>query len=1077
MKNYEAQSQKIVELIEKQLDRMRNAEVRKALKVAKKNVNTKLGIASGLRINLEKMLAINPSLIPDSVFDKYESVVKMIGQKKSVLKLAEISETTEMVNEIMTAVDTELSKVPELKQRFDAYEDKVFTKDGKLNYAATIQAMLKEELITTEEAAIMKRYKSDINVQEKNEGKTEEEIQEERDALFDELNDVSVDSARLPSRNERKLAKRLGELVNTDAVESFDNLGLAQLIGVIDNINNGYLPHAAEVMVEKMEAANRSKSLSSAISQISPAAFSKAYATIKAKLTPKEKNAFYKLLERSPLFFIDQVFGDFKSKRIYNSLFKPVAEAFTSFETDTKRVREALEKAEKSLAKSFNMDSNKTLASKYKIMSYLLQLEFESNPDSKNVAPAKAFLDKTINHLPKDIYKGEISVLKSIKEKFADADGEISLEKLEDSLTPAEKAAVKAIQEVNTSLVDEAVFTAAVIRGDAIQPLTNYIHRNVIGKSNMSEDTGASISQEFSKNRQPSTKAQSLLERIEGASPISFDPFSSTQRGAKMTLMDYHMTEAVRTGRKTLNATEKSLTEGGKEMNEDQLMAFEAIKRGFNQTLEDTFNQNFSNTTLADEAFNWIKKTGYRAILADVPRMFAELLSNLGFVALSHPKAFAAGVKLKNIVMSPSAVNIMTNVGSSQTSRIYAGGLSGKMVDTNLLTDSGVKAGEVKGDVMNKLSQISELSVGKYKRGVEFIADTMISSPDKAVMRPAWFGAFNQEFKAVAGVEPNYDLIAKNDEAYMNKFEDAISKAKDKADETSTLIGAADNPFSGILKGKVRPQDSGLTVFFKNFNSFMTRFLIYEYTAAKTGVNAAVGNGTMSKQEGAQLVAAVTTRMIAYSILTKMFSEMMVEAVTGIEDDDEETAMQKIGQGVVSGLVGLVLGRDFGNVTKAIINQGAEMFNEKYLSALRDGEYNQYEDAIAFTMLPPQKDYKDSELPELIRNIIGPLGPAYKAAELVYKQARAKEKKTEEARERQRRARQERIPLEVLGNLGLIPFYKDIRKILLKDMYKDLRKEDKKEEEEEDTGRGRKRESTRRGRKRKESTRRGRKRD
>jgi hypothetical protein len=64
MKNYEAQSQKIVELIEKQLDRMRNAEVRKALKVAKKNVNTKLGVASGLRINLEKMLAINPSLIP-----------------------------------------------------------------------------------------------------------------------------------------------------------------------------------------------------------------------------------------------------------------------------------------------------------------------------------------------------------------------------------------------------------------------------------------------------------------------------------------------------------------------------------------------------------------------------------------------------------------------------------------------------------------------------------------------------------------------------------------------------------------------------------------------------------------------------------------------------------------------------------------------------------------------------------------------------------------------------------------------------------------------------------------------------
>jgi len=1067
MKNYDAQSQKIVELIEKQLDRMRNAEVRKALKVAKKNVNTKLGVASGLRINLEKMLAINPSLIPDSVFEKYESVVKMIGQKKSVLKLAEISETTKLVDEIMVAVDTELSKVPELKQRFDAYDDKVLTKDGKLNYAATLQAMEKDGVITTEEAAIMKRYKSDINVQEKNEGKTEEEIQEERDALLEELKDARVDSERLPSRDERDMANRLRKLVKTEAVESFDNLGLSQLLGVIDNINNGYLPHAAELMVEKLEADKRSKALAAAISQVSPASFSKAYATIKTKLTPNERNVFYKMLERSPLFFIDQVFGDFKSKRIFNSLFRPVAEAFTSFETDTKKTREVLEEAEKNLAKSLKMDSNKTLASKYKIMTYLLQLEYESNPESSKVAPAKAFLDKTISQLDKDISKKEADVLRGIREKFADSEGEVSLEKLEDSLTAAEKSAVKAIQKVNSSLVYQAVFTAAVIRGDAIQPLTNYIHRNVIGRPKMVEDTGVSISQEFSSSRQPSTKAQSLLERIDGASPISFDPFASTQRGAKMTLMDYHMTEAKRTGRKTLNAAEKQMTEGGKEMTDAQRQAFEAIKRGFNQTLEDTFTQNFSNNTLADEAFNWIKKTGYRAILADVPRMGAELLSNLGFVALSHPKAFAAGVKLKNIVMSPSAVNIMTNVGSSQTSRIYSRTLSGKMVDTNLLTESGIKAGEVKSDVMNKLGQISELSVGKYKRGVEFIADTMISSPDKAVMRPAWFGAFNQEFKAVAGVEPNYDLIAKNDEAYMNKFEDAISKAKDKADETSTLIGAADNPFTGILKGKIRPSDSTRQAIFKNFNNFMTRFLIYEYTAAKTGINAAVGNGTMSKQEGAQLLGAVTTRMVAYSILTKMFSEMMVEAITGIEDDDEETAMQKIGQGVVSGLVGLVLGRDFGNATKALINIGAEKFNEKYLSALRDGDYNQYEDAIAYTIIPPDKPYKGTELTDILKNMLGPFSPVFKTAELAVKKGLEKEKKTAEARERQRREREQRIPLEVLGNLGLIPLYKDIRKILLKDMYKDLGKEDKEEEEEEeDTGRRRRRESTRRGRRR-----------
>jgi hypothetical protein len=1045
--NYEKQSQKIIDLIESQMNKMRNAEVKKALALAKKNSKTKLGVATGLRLNLDKMLAISPSLIPDSVFETYAGVVKMIGQRKAVLDLKEINETTKDVDEVLQAVNDELSLVPELTERFESFEDKV-EKDGKVSYSETIKKMVDEGVITDEEASVMKRYKSDIVPVEPSEKMSEAEIQEEKEALIEELSDVAVDSDRLSTKDERDIAAKLAELIKTNAVDKLNNAQLKQLLAIVDNINNGYFPHAGELMVERLNANNRAESLAEAISQSSPQAFSKLYAKMKNLVTAGD-NAIYKMIERNPLAYVDQVFGDFKSKRIYNSLFKPVAEAYSSFETDTRKVNEKLRNAEEKLAKSFKLNPNETLKSKYRIMTYMLQLEYESNIGNKQVAPAADFLKATINNEKKnqkDLYEKQVGMLQEILDEYSDADGNIDADKLFDGFSKAEKEAVKAVQEVNQSLTDKAVYTSAVIRGDVIQPLTNYVHRHVVGSKNMKEDTGASFAEAYSDNRKPSTKAKTLLERTTGASPISFDVFSSTQRGAKMTLLDYHMTEPVRTGRKTLNSAKDIMSDEDGVMPKKETQVFQAIEKSYEQVLEDTFTQNFTTTTIAEDAIDYIKKVGYRAILADVPRMGAELASNVLFATTAAPKEFATGVKMTDIVMSPTAVQVMENVGSAQTSRIYAGdSLSGRLIDTQLLNQaSGVKVGSAKSDVMNRMQQISNLTGKRWVKGVEFIADSMISTPDKAVMRPVWFGTFATEFKKLTGTDPDFDLIGKNDEKYLNKYKDAIKGAKDKADDMSVLVGASDNPFMGIQKGKIRATDSAALAFFKQFNSFMSRFLIYEYAAARTGINAAVGNGMISKTQGAQVLGAVAIRMTAYTLLSKLFADMFVNAVTGIEDEeeDEKTISQRVQQALASSFVGLVLGRDFGNVTKSVINFGAEQFNEEFLESLRNGDYNQFRDAIAYSIIPPSKEYEGTELTDILKNMLGPYGPAFKMAETAVKKGFGAEKKTKEAIERQMRERTERIPLEVLGNLGLVPFYKDIRRILLKEMYKDIGKKE-----------------------------------
>ena len=236
--------------------------------------------------------------------------------------------------------------------------------------------------------------------------------------------------------------------------------------------------------------------------------------------------------------------------------------------------------------------------------------------------------------------------------------------------------------------------------------------------------------------------------------------------------------------------------------------------------------------------------------------------------------------------MSADAVQVMDNVNSTQTNRMFPGDkLSGRMVDTNILNQSiGKKDSKTKSIVANKLQQIYNLSLKKYMNFVELTADTLISSPDKMIMKPIWFGSFANAFKEAAGVEVDLDKIAKNDEAYMTKYADAIKTAQVKADENSVQAGATTNPYQTFLKGKTNKNQSISARAFNIFNNFMQNFLMFEYMTARTGINAAVGNGMINKIQGAKMIAGVTSRMVLYTLLVKVMGSGLI----GLFSDEEE---------------------------------------------------------------------------------------------------------------------------------------------------------------------------------------------
>jgi hypothetical protein len=1034
--------------------------VKRKLSRAKKNIASKIGIADTLRGPLNKLLSINPLLIPEKYLDRYVEIVNMFGANEQVLTLELYDFVKSDTDAILRAINEEQSRALELADVLENSENQVVV-EGKLDYAATLNKMVKEGEIDEKDAELMRKYKKDIVPQVESTKLSEDEIKEKKQEAIKTIKETRVDGiAELPSEEERKFAQEFADILESVSVENLMKLSLSELknlIKTIDNIKNGYLTAYAYQIAQRIEGVSAEKVLDEAAAKASPPKVSAAIAKIKNLVT--DKGALLEAIKRIPLFNIDQVLGNFKGKEVFNALLLKTAQAETKFKTELKRINSILEKAEQNVAKSFSLNQNKIVESKMKMMAYMIQLEYESNQGNEQVNPASEYIQKTIDHINKGktsrkYGQRDVKLLTNILNEYS-TDGQIDIKKLYDSFNQAEKDAVNDVRKINEGLKNKAEFTSSIIRGDVFDGLNNYVHLNVLNNGPEGDIRAANDIVNMSENNlNPSTKAKSLIKRTKGAKPINFDIFSSASRGAKYVLLDYHLTRPIRTARIALNQLEKTL-DGRKNVTKLQREVSNALNAAYNEAVNNLLVNSIMEDSLGDQIVNYIGRMGYRSVLAGTGRFAAELTSNISFALIANPQSFTTGVKYANIIMSPMGPSILENTSSTQSTRIYPeDDLSAKFMDTSAMGQRIGMGSRSKNPVINKVQQLWNLTGKRYTNAVEALADNMISTPDKIVIRSIWFGSFANEFKKATGKEVDFKLIAENNEKYLRENKDAIDKARAVADQTSVQTGATDNAFMGILKGVSKPNQKPWLKIYNNFNSYMTRFLIFEYMSARTGVYAMMGEGMMTRTQGAMLLAAVATRMTVYSLLSRMLADGILGLaypLFGIEDEEEEeeSFLQRLGQAFAGSFGSLFFGRDFGNAIKLAINLGLEEFNEEYLGFLREGEYDQYEDAIAYSIIPRGKEDKKT-LDDFLFRMGGSFGPALQTSSLIFENyvsgsipavlSGETTKKEADAIERESRVVKERIPLEILGNLGFVPLYKDVRRAALKSIYSDLEK-------------------------------------
>lgn len=703
----------------------------------------------------------------------------------------------------------------------------------------------------------------------------------------------------------------------------------------------------------------------------------------------------------------------------------------------------------------------------------MMQLEFESNPnsqtgDKRQVHQAMDTLDATIkfaetNKKKSRYTKEDIDQMKAIKEEF-EKDGEkiekdgtkteikiIDIDKLYNSFNKAEKNALKVFDEVNSLMTKYATYTATVINGNKIEPLNNYIYYNTISDPSTSAEQAENLINNINNNMQPGTESKNLQERSGLVSPVNLDPFFAVNSSAKSVLINYHLTEPIRTARKTLLNARKIL-EKNKEKKIDVGEQFEilsVIEEAYDTATRDLLETNFSESNAWME---YLTKAGYRAMLGSATRATAELTSNAAFVTINNPKDMAAGFKYFKLAHSGKGKNILTNLKSKVTSRNYPqGGLTSNYVDLSAFKDRTVRGGKTRTKYVNGVKQVFDFTAGNWVNFAETVADNLISRPDQAVMKQLYFGAFSREFKKETGIEPDFEKIEANDEEYMDKYKDALEKATNQADNQTVTAGSSMNAYMGTLQNVVRKGDNPGKAALKTFNQFMNRFTIQEYITARRGAYAAIGRGDMTPAEGRQVLAAVVARMTLYLTCGRVFSQALIYLAQGVfgwgDDDDDEgffdfildgkTPLQVLYQGAVSSATTLFFGRNFGNVVRSAENYFIEWGNELYGEdiGLRNKEYDPFKDALQFNQFG-----KVDELSDFAAIMAGPLAPVINAGTFAIKLAKKEKPSTERAIETMRKEWY-RLGIEAAGSVGLVPFYRDVRKVTMDWVYDELKTE------------------------------------
>lgn len=200
----------------------------------------------------------------------------------------------------------------------------------------------------------------------------------------------------------------------------------------------------------------------------------------------------------------------------------------------------------------------------------------------------------------------------------------------------------------------------------------------------------------------------------------------------------------------------------------------------------------------------------------------------------------------------------------------------------------------------------------------------------------------------------------------------------------------------------------------------------------------------MPRKRGRAILMGVTARASLYTIMAKTAIPMVYSsfaALLGLDapEEDEEKLALLSARSVMGTAAYMALRGSRGNLYGALVAMGMEQINKNYLQALRGGdEYDYFDHSLAFSPVA-DKDLVGDDIYKVGFRVAFPSAAPVAAtvARGTELRSRMANRQTSEARDKAAKEFYTRIPLEIAGNLGYVPLYGDVRRIILNHLFAD----------------------------------------
>ena len=1052
-------------------------DVNTAIKLSgqtRKKLNTgRLGDNGNFNAAVSQLLTLPISDLDPSDLKTYNQLLSQVSKRSKDTKL-----DNDLINQANNLLNTIKSKEIEVESEFEFNEIKeafVYKEGTQKIIDKILDSDVSGETIIKENSDFIENKLDaldsatlEILVNKINSAETDENVD-----VVDSVNDYAKNRQSLINKTVAKSKElKLNKLtkiaqdqsvgattlqgLNTSQLALLTGKELSELDVHLDNISEGFYTYYANKIAQKIEGNNRAVNVAPTF-DIMFSTGSK-FSTARQYATASVKNSLVKskggskaaqsvgirgqMIRSNPLNVMDNLFGNYKNRNIYNNTIRPTAEAHAKFKNWINEQTDIIETAESLLAPTIKEKVSAAVKRRFELTVYLLQNEFESNSNKKGTAPGVEFIEGTIAKYNEAKRQGRyneesINLLKQILKEYS-VDGQISLSKMDKSMSPKTKKALKLLQGVYSGLGELQSYATRIVRGNELDLVNQYVHHKTDYTEEAIQDASAI---EYLKVM-PGTKSKTSFER-KGVTAIDFDPISTVLRATKNTGLDYFMSNEISTNRQGLSTLKKIIgSDASKTEKQNNQLNEAAIDLNliYSEALENVITNNMSSSVIGGSWWNSVRTGGYYAALASIPRAGAELASNVAFAALSTPKETTLGItKYGDLSMSNKGRMIVENTPSTSATKLYNDEqLGGSKTDSQGVTKK--KSSPIaKSELKENLEYIARVTgVKGIPKAVGKVGEFLISRPDQMISRPLWFGTVASTFKSETGQNIDFDKIAENNSDYMKKYKEAIAVSTRKADENVTMAATSNDPFSQVLKNQAKQGEAGYN-FYRMLNSYMSKFSLNEYATARQAVASIVGRGEMSSIRGVSTLAGVGVRMTMYVMMLRYLNSAMF-GMLGIGDDEDDTDYAELGSRQAVGAATSLISRGMsGNIPMIPLNFAIEALNKDYgyEAGLRSNKEYTYEDALIYATINPSNASRNLAEATLYQ-LSGPLNPYAKTVIRTTNLAlRGYYNETEESRQKNlEKLYSSRTAIEIANIFGGVPFYRDIRKGFIEEQYK-----------------------------------------